>query len=378
MEEKGSILDWFIKNFIIPRYKDYKSPGFIVVNFKNNQGEEVFFREVLIPEDIIIEIENRFYKKYKDKGKGRLYDIGVTLGYNFMKLLGAPCLKNNTKEEVEKYLKFTFKFNFSTWCKTAEFVKLDVDKHLMEMKLNGHVVCRKNGKGFILTEGSEAGVGKYAFSNNLVETVQKTCQGRKDKYCYTITAPISSLKKQKLNPIKDKILYIIKNPLEEKKFNSIIDAKYSTTSTYEMIQNKIFKIKEGKISYEEKFLFDCSIFLYYLLENFLVQLKDGGKLLYEIGFDYGKSLAKNKDLTFVKNILSATGWGDILISKDAKDKLIVNISSFPWTPLTEKQKNFNLFCGMISGMLSSSLKREIKLKKVKKTQMKDCLKIQIS
>jgi predicted hydrocarbon binding protein len=359
---KEKLISWLIKKFIISNYKNYKFPGFIVVNF--NTSKNVFFREVLVPEDLISDIELKVINNNLNNKKVLYNNIGATLGYNFADLFGVPNLKNSSKEDVDKYARFTFKFNFSTWCKNAEIKKFDIDNHSAVLEFDNHIICRKNGLGTVLTEGAEAGFGKYLFSDKSIEVVQSKCQGRGDKTCLTNWESDKNSKSQNIN--------IIHNYNLEKKFNSIKPLKYSAKSTYDMIKNKIFKLKEGNISLNNQTLFDCSVLLYYLLEIELPKIRGGGKLLYDIGFEYGSKIALNQPLKFIPDFLSATGWGDILITQKS-NKIQVNLFYFPWSSLIDKAKDFYLFKGMLSGMLSSTLKRKIKLKKVRKILKKDSL-----
>jgi hypothetical protein len=359
----GDLMTWFIKKIILPRYEDYKSPGFLIVNFKT--FNEVYFREVLVPEYLIADIETKFYNN-DSKNKKKLQYLGAVLGFNFAKMLRVPRLGHASKEEVEKYLKFSFKFNFSSWCNNSNFVELDLDRKTISLEFKDHVICRKNGLGYILTEGAQTGFAKYVFYDDKMEVLQEKCQGRGDNICTT------TWKENLKNKGSSFKIPVLNNYNLEKKFNSIKPLKYSAKSTYNMISQKIFNLNDGKIIYKNNPFFNCSVLLYYLLETELPKIRGGGKLLYDIGFKYGSKIALNQPLKFIPDFLSATGWGDILITQKS-NKIQVNLFYFPWSSLIDKAKDFYLFKGMLSGMLSSTLKRKIKLKKVRKILKKDSL-----
>jgi hypothetical protein len=362
----NNLLNWFLRNIVLPKYKLIKHPNFIIINFKDFRGKEIYFRQVLFPENILIEIENILEKANNTK---LLYNIGVTLGYNFAKLFGVPNVKNNSQKEVDNYSRFTFKWNFSTWCKDANLTYFNIDERKVDIEFDEHIICRKNGKGYILTEGAQAGFGKYLFCDNNIEAVQIKCQGRKDENCKTIWRTKKDLKKEKIDFKEGKVLYEINDFSKEKQFNLIQPAKYSKKSTYNMIKSNIFNLKDGHINFKNQVFFDCTVILYYLIELYLSKEK---KILFDIGFKYGSKISKGEKLDFIPDILSALGFGDTLITK-SNNKIWVNITYFPWSCLINEKIEFNLFKGILSGMLSNALKRDVIIKESKKIMKNEYL-----
>ena len=61
--------------------------------------------------------------------------------------------------------------------------------------------------------------------------------------------------------------------------------------------------------------------------------------------------------------MSVLGWGDV--SETGTESLSVGANLFPWTELADKI-DFSIFRGLVSGILSGCLNKEIKFVKIKK------------
>ncbi|MFW6014377.1 MAG: hypothetical protein ACOCZQ_02140 [Nanoarchaeota archaeon] len=354
------IVDWLVKNIILPRYKNIKNPGFIIISLKSQKGKDVFIRQVLFPENLVRDIETRI-EQNKCENVTELYNIGVSLGWNFAKMFSIPSIESDTRKEVENYARFTSKWNFSTWTKDTQLKELDLDNKRIEFEFDQHIVCRHNGKGYIITEGAEAGVGKYLFCDETIETVQLKCQGRNDEKCETLWATRDDLKKNNIEYKEGKVLYEIKDFSKEKKFNTIQKAKYSNKSTYNMLQSRIFNFDGNLITYKNQVFFDCAVLLYYLMELILQKDNESREIVYQLSFDYGKKIAEDENSSYIPQLLAALGWGDTLITQE-DDKISVHIFYFPWCSIINEGVEFLLFRGLLSGMLSSTLHRKIDLK----------------
>jgi len=55
--------------------------------------------------------------------------------------------------------------------------------------MKDYIVCRKNGRGEIFSEGGIAGIWSYVCQDPTIEAVQIKCQGRGDPECEVIAAP---------------------------------------------------------------------------------------------------------------------------------------------------------------------------------------------
>lgn len=352
-----SFINWFVNNFILTSYIDYKKPGYIIVSFKS-EGKEVYFRDLLLPEELFVDIEKRVVEEYKDKGKQVLYNIGVTLGYIFADMFNVPTVKTHEKNKLENYFNFAFKFNFSTWAKSAKIDKLDIDNHSVDFLFDDHIICRKNGLGLIITTGAEAGSGKFFFADDSLEVVQIKCCGKGDKFCQTIWRSDKELKKQKIDFIKGKCLDSIKNYGLEKENNLVKPATFCKKAAFDYIQAKIFVWKDNKLTFKDNTLFDCNAILYYLIEVHIGELKKGDKLLFDIGFNYGKKIGINNSAQLIPDLLSSLGFGDTVITQ-SNNKIQITIKHFPWSVLEKNVKEFSLMKGFTSGILSEALKRNV-------------------
>lgn len=357
-------MDWFIRHFIVQKAIRYDNPGVVITKFKTSSGE-VFQREVFFPESLIIDLEKEIVKKFGEKGKQVLYDIGKTIGYNFAYIFKAPSLKMNTIDEVEKFIEFVIKYIFATWAENITINELDIQNFKLNIQVDQHIVCRTDGLGLIFTEGAEAGFASYVFSNEEVEVVQIECQGRGDNVCVIQWGLKKFFDEQNINFFKGNIFFKIKNDIRDRIFNDYSKKISSNESMYSLIKKGIFQYKEGKITYLNERYFDSGIITYYLIEYGLKQLKAVDEVIYNIGFEFGKKIAMNKEKSYILNIFSALGWGDInLLYGRGKDFVIINY--FPWCVIESKLDKFPLIMGLISGSLSSLKNKEIHLRQMEK------------
>jgi len=100
----------------------------------------------------------------------------------------------------------------------------------------------------------------------------------------------------------------------------------------------------------------------------LKKIKNGLKILWDCSFEFGKRLAKisgkQDPCKFITDFFSALGFGDILaLEKRGRYEIIVKY--FPWF-YYEKEIDFTMFRGMLSGVISGFTGKEILLKKIEK------------
>lgn len=356
------IISWYIRNIIAPKIWVLDNPGFVITKF-GKQSQEVFRREVFLPEELFVDFEKSIVNKYKEEGEQVLYSIGKNFGFVFSSSSNFPNIKNVTKKDVTKFAELFAMFLSTTWAEEVKS-KVEWDKNLLHLYMKNFVSCSKNGIGLILAEGSGAGIWSYELSNSSIEAKQVKCQGRGDKNCEVICAPSKVLSKMKINFFKDsKIFKLFEDKSTYESINKIRVTKYAKSSIKSLIDSGFLSWERRIIRFKNQRFFPADVSLMYILESELKKLKGGDNILFNAAFEYGKKLSQQENIEkFVTDFMSALGWGDILVLKEGeKYKIVVNY--FPWTGLAEKI-GFALFRGMISGMLS--VERKVILRKIKK------------
>jgi hypothetical protein len=110
--------------------------------------------------------------------------------------------------------------------------------------------------------------------------------------------------------------------------------------------------------------FICEASLFYFVENELSKIPNAEKIVFDIAFEFGEDILPEKQdkklENFISDYLSPCGWGDIMVfQRDGKYGLISNY--FPWTEMANKIK-FTIFRGIVSGIISKSVGRNVILK----------------
>ncbi len=357
------ITSWFIKNVIIPRHEIIDNPGFVLMKpFSKGQYQ---IRQAVFPESLLIDLENEISTRYGRKGEQTLYSLGKRFGYRMCHELRPPLKSEISKKEFKRLSDFFVKFIECTYAhKLKSDLKLEDNE--FDLFLDGFVVCRKNGKGRILTEGGIAGVWSYVLGDNSIEAIQTKCQGRGDSKCNLVCAPYEALKNRGLKPMKETNLSGLEVNPKYEILNGIHESQYSHNSLQDMLDIKFFEYSGGMLMNKNQRYFILDTSLLYLIESDLTKLKGAEEILFDCAFRHGKAISEaqgKNSYTFIPEYLSSCGWGDILITKNSKGKYEVTSVFFPWTKFAEKSK-FVLFRGMVSGLLSGAEKKKISLNKV--------------
>ncbi len=371
MVVKDKIVTWYLKNIYIPKSEITDKSGYICEHVGGQR--EIFLRELLLPETVFVELEKRMVKEIK--GKNILYSIGKRFGYRY-----AFASKFTTIDKVSKKIFLRYSYFLVRYIESISYGKnlnhkVNYDKRMFNLNAKEYIICRKNGLGYILTSGGTAGIWAYMTCDPTVEGVQTKCQGRGDKKCELICAPAKVLKEKKIKFLKETDLENLEIDAEYMEINKIRPTQFARYSLKDLIDSGFFEYSKGVIHYKAERHFLCEASLMYILEKELKKLKGGGKVLFDVSFDYGKNLAEESKQelnnassssgsaeSFITNYMSALGWGDILVMKKSGKYTVVS-NYFPWTKWAKNIK-FIMFRGMISGMLSGFLDKKITLKKL--------------
>lgn len=364
MAFRDKATSWFIRNILLPKYEIIDNPGFVVTTFTEHNKKK-YLRDLFIPEDLFVEIEKEIVAKFGEKGKQSLYSAGKKFAYGYASMSNFPTRTTVPSDDFKKFARFLIGYVNCMYA-TNLSEEMKIEKEMFKIKMDDYIICRKNGQGQIMTEGAIAGMWAYAIDDKTIEGVQTKCEGRGDGYCEMICAPSVYLKEQKLNFLKETNL--IKQPQDYiyKQMNSIQKTAFAKNSLKALVDSGFFTYKGAVLKFKEERHFYCESHILYIIEKELEELKGGKDCLFNASFRYGKNFAQKLNESnfskFIMDYLPALGYGDILIKKEA-GKYIVLVNYFPWTKLSSNSK-YVIFRGMLSGMLSGFLGKEINLKMI--------------
>lgn len=350
---KEKAINWYIKNIEMPKKEILDRPGFIGENLSGK--DDVYLRNVALPEAIFVKIENNIDKPEL------LYSIGKKFGYRYAMISELPRYSEHKEKKFRESTYSVMKYmeSISYW-KEGKF-NLNYDEKVLDLILEEFMVCNKNKKGNLFL-GAAAGLWSYMAEKDKAEAVQLKCQGRGDEKCRIKCGPRAELTN---NFEVDMSLYDIDIFRDYRIHNEIKDIKYAESSMEDFEKIGFFEHRDG--------LFYHNDFRYIWTESSLVELlgSDLNKFdetLFNSAYQTGKEIPRdtsNRNLEkFIVEYLSATGWGDTKIKKK-NGAYQVHSLMFPWTRFTD-DTSFPVFRGLVSGMIAEFEQREVRLNEVQK------------
>lgn len=377
-EIKDGLVRWFIRNIIIPKQEIIDKPGFVVTQFAE-KGKQVYLRELFYPESLYIDFEKAVVAKYGDQGRQVLYSAGKKFGILYCKSSYFSQLGTNSEKEIISLMYNFVRYNECTWANKIDH-ELDLKRKRIQFTHDGFIVCRLSGVGSIWTEGSAIGLWAHVMNDPSIEGVQIKCQGRGDERCIMVSAPPAVLKSEGLKFFSETDFTGLELGKNYKEINSLREARYARQSFKSLVDSNFFKYERGVVERKGERHFLCEASQMYLIEVEVKKLPGGPDLLYRTAFDFGKRLAKKEVKAeasqFVTDYMSALGWGDISVNKREGKHLVIS-RSFPWLKFAD-EIDFATYRGIISGLLSGFLDKEIHLKKVNKDLSSGCFTLTIS
>ncbi|MEM5782449.1 MAG: hypothetical protein QXD43_04625, partial [Candidatus Aenigmatarchaeota archaeon] len=307
MKIKDRILSWFLQNVILPGLEIIDKPGFIAE--RGLSERELVIREIFLPEILICELE-------MSTDRRELYQIGKKFGFFYSNFIKLPTISH--KKDLRSIVYFLVRDIESIYARKLSHT-VDFVKNIFKLKMKDYIICRKNGLGYIFSEGGIAGIWAYACEDPSIEAIQIKCQGRGDKECEVIAAPYKTLVRMGYKPIRCKKLEKGKLTPEYKIFNEIRPTSWARNSLKSLIDAGFFDYKHGQVTYRGERFFLCEASFMYILEKELKKIKNGLKILWDCSFDFGKRLAeisgKQEPCKFIMDFFPALGFGDILALK---------------------------------------------------------------
>lgn len=361
MDVQDSVVRLYIKSYILPRALIFDKPGF--VNFKISGKTYVFARQVLMPESIILDFEKKLIEKFGAEGEKTLYSIGKRFGYSFGQLGRFENIRDHPGNKVKKWVAIASKFVEGTYASNID-QKTSVSKQTVDYALKNFVICDKLGYDFFLASGGAAGVIAWILQNPDIEgyLYDSTFDKEGVNTSKVLCGPSRTLKSKYGAGVYSEryVDDLQQNPMEYEAFNKDVDIQHKKSfQTY--LDANYFTYKKGIISHGKERFFLLEVTGMYLLEKGLRE--DMKPLLFDSAFDLGSRVFHESDTLGIMEILSALGWGEVLILPSSK-KIKVIIKHFPWTK-HYKDIDYLLIRGMLSGFFSRIYKKKILLDKPK-------------
>ena len=367
MVVKDRIVSWFVQNIVLPKVERIDNPGFITITTTTGK-ETVNIRELFMPERLLIDLENEISRTC-EAGDLLLYSCGKRFGYAYSTLSSFPTIKGSRKEFMD-FAYFLVRWVESTYARRISH-SIDYENRTFRMSMDNYVVCRGNGKGWLLGAGGIAGIWSYMTSDETVEAVQTKCQGRGDPRCEIVAAPSRLLTADGLKPFTVRGMEALALDKQYLEANRTRPAKWACHSLRSLIDSGFFRYSRGQVTFKDQRFFLCEASLMYVLEKELAKVRGGRKALLDVAIGFGKQIARasgSRDpAAFIADLFPALGFGDILVEKKPW-KILVNC--FPWTKWADSI-DFVMFRGMLSGVVSELSGEEIVFDKVRKYMSAD-------
>jgi len=362
MQVKDKIVTWFIQHLIIPRREIIDKPGFIITTF-GGYNQKTYLRDLFFAEQLFEIIESRIFEEYGDQGKQVLYSAGKKFGYLYASLSNFPTRNDCAKKEFLDFAYYLVRYMEVTYARQADH-EIIFDEKSFTISLDDYVVCRHNGLGYIMTEGSITGIWAYLMQDKSIEGVQIECQGSGGKRCVVMCAPEQKLNESTSSFFRERDLPEYKFDKVYSTMNEVRQTKYCSNSLKKLLDLGFFEYNEGIFSYKKNRFFGCESHIIYLLEKEITKLENGEQILFDACFEYGKILKEiygGEDYQrFIMDFFPALGFGDILVI-DGNERSIVAMY-YPWTIFSETSK-YIIFRGIMSGIVSSSLGEKVEFNK---------------
>ncbi|MEM4391020.1 MAG: hypothetical protein QXX06_04120, partial [Candidatus Diapherotrites archaeon] len=265
-------------------------------------------------------------------------------------------VKDHPGEKIKEWIVIASKFVEGTYASNIDN-RINVVQKRTDYYLKNFVILRRLGYDYIFALGGSTGLMSWIFQDVTIEGLLYDIKKIDNNYEATVTnAPIEVLK----NIFPKEEIFIETNfeNLEEnlnlyKEFNRYDKIIY--TKSFQTYLNAGFiKYNQGivEICGYRFFLFEVSGT--YLLE---IEMKNKGQQYVEILYESAIYAGKNVYASFTYKIqelfelLSALGWGEVLLISQSKNKIKVLINHFPWSKWY-KDVDFIIINGFLSGIFS--------------------------
>ncbi|EGQ43921.1 MAG: hypothetical protein J07AB43_05870, partial [Candidatus Nanosalina sp. J07AB43] len=115
---KEEAVEWYLKNIEMPRKEIQDHPGFMGENLGD---KDVYLRDIAIPEEVFIEIEDRIDEPEM------FYKIGKKFGYRYAKMSGLDRYSDVNESDLKESTFGAMKYLESVCYWAQGHVKIDYD-----------------------------------------------------------------------------------------------------------------------------------------------------------------------------------------------------------------------------------------------------------
>jgi len=362
---KDSVVSLYVKKFIIPRALIFDKPGF--VDFKISGKTTIFLRQLVVPETFFVLFEKKIVDEFGRKGEELLYSLGKIFGYSFAQNGRFENIKDHPGEKIIDWIKIANKFVEGTYASSIT-EKIDVNQKIIDYELKNFVVCRKLGYDHFFACGGAAGLIAWILQDKNIEgwLYGSKYDGGSHLCKVKCALPKTISKELGVEPFMETNLDGLDGDMQTyQAFNKETDIS-NKKSFQDYLNSKLFTYVNGIITYgqsERFFLMEVSGM--YLLERGITN-KRMKKIMFDSAFDTGQNLFGGwygNDLSSVMDLLSALGWGEVMILKSGKG-ITVMIKHFPWTKYYKETK-FLIIRGLLSGIFSKIYGKRVIFKDAK-------------
>jgi len=351
---KDSVVGLYVRQYIMPRALIFDTPGF--VDFRISGKTPIFARQILMPESFFINIESKLIEKYGDEAKKQIYSAGKKFGYSFAQLGHFENIKEHPGDELKKWVTIASKFVEGTYA-TQIINETDVNNKVVEYNLTNFAVANKIGYDYFFIPAGAAGIIAWLFQDFDIEGVLFNSRYDDGVHLCNVTCAPKNFLQKKHNEVfsETNLGNLEQNAFQYQSFNKETPIKYQKSlQTY--LNAKIFKYKDGIMSYKNERFFLLEVSGMYLFEKEFIN-ENIKNLIKECAKNVGADIFGNfsKNLGEIVEFLSALGWGEVTISGGKKVKVIIDY--FPWTKYY-KDIDFLIIRGFLEGILQSVFKKE--------------------
>ncbi len=360
---KKDVVQWFVKNILAPNFVRFDVPGFILTT-KNGKGEDIGQRDIFLSEKQVAQFEERLVKELGNEGKLVSYSIGKNHGHAYAHSFDIPRLGISNEKEIDDFVPFFIGFMGATWGNSPK-CRYDIKEKTLELEMADHIVCRKNGLGYMLTAGALGGGWQYIMQDETVEGTQIECAGNRGAKCWLVCGPAKYLEQKKYPFLRAEAKTQFEIDTTYNEMNKIRQLQHSKTSLKNAIEGSIFRFQDSRLTFHGERYFFAGIELHYVIEMAAMKNPKVAQILSETAFEHGMEIASqekgNEYSSFIPDFLAALGFGDTVITQ-SKGKFAVQASYFPWLP-PYAEINYTYYKGLLSGMLSGFTGKKVELRK---------------
>jgi hypothetical protein len=341
---KNRASSWFLKNLIKPRMEKMDTPGYIIAKI----GGKSKLREVMLPEKMIVDIENRLEDQLGQEGMSLLHSTGKLWGWRYADISHFPRASASSGPKLRTFMNLFVRYIESVYADNIEH-EIEKQNKSFNLEVENYVVHRKNDKGYLLLTGVWSGLVAWLYSDPSLGCRTYNQNNTSNREIGLRFGPNEQLKDSDHNTrISEDVPGLHKR---YRSINKVTDLNHADNSANDLIKQGILECgKDGNIRYGDNRFVIVEATLPYLLDSRIGDREDAKGIVFESAFETGMEIADGENLSFISDYLPAIGYGGVEILKNGKE---IRVYSYPWTRFAD-ESSFVLFRGFVSGMVSAT------------------------